>query len=1275
MSKIKIPFLIIFSFVLVFSTLPIEYLIGSAANDNEYTVIKDNIKVPNIVAENDGVYYSPNTWTGQIGDITIPVPNRKKITSVQVLDSKGKYIKHIYPRTGNTYAIGSIQNIGSVDLKAVTNSNLGYFEWWQTSGNKAVWAFDFDGVRHFRKFNAETSYPISSGTYQNIRQTETPRANGYTTKGVKPSWYNTPTANHNLVFDDEVPGQANIGWASRDIPVTNTNFFGSGLNVPINKLTEVSARVDYDTSRIEQRSGYIPPSNILKSIVMNSSDDIIEKKSVQLWFRAKMGSYGTSYRSDNNLLIMRYYNAWNITLTTTLYKYDTYKVVAYYEDVITNDAELTVEADLNACLVVGTNVQLVSTILKNNGYKWTFLTTTPHEKLVYKSSNTKIATVSDTGLVKIVGEGNATIIATYTEGDGSPPLVVNKPVTAKVNCTAPPIEIPDLPDVSKGSCKMPNALPKEYEYELDLEVTKIVSNTVEIGQQATTNVTVKRADFTNNRISIENSYENYLESIQAIEDDCNDLITIWTSEKKAVEIALSQCLEAKELATKTNQGTVDCQPFNDKLNEVNTNLKKANEMISLYKENINKVNAALTTLATKVKSNESIEATVYLVVNNQNVTSLKVNLKEGESKNYTFPKWTVKAVTENIYAQINTSGPHQEFAYTNLHSRIKGTRGYHNTLGHELYPKTSSNNWKGTVQNTMPSISGGACGNPSTMPASYDYELDLLVTRIDARTADLNAQTDTDVYVERANFSANRGQAKADFTTYKAEITLLNTDCATLVTKWTSEKQTIEAAKVACEQALANGTGGDCALFTSKIAEVTTLITNANKKIAEYTTALTNVATELGNIQKAETANESVNPTVFLYTNGSTVSTLKVTLKEGESKRLTMPKWKVTKQDQLLYAQINTDGAYQEFAYTDRAKGTKESRGFNKTLGNVLYPDKKSNNWKDVIQHVADYSTNACPPSGQYFEPQSIKSIVRAINDNGVKRDLYEELTVSFTKVPREKMRAGYGFDYQVQTKYVNHDNEPNPVGVTDTTTVESYFPTMVDHQPYTKGGAKQNFTLKGEYTTVDLGYRVPMKVKSNVNQIGEWILPPVAVENYSGNVFTMDNNDHQNHTARNVNDTLITTDSKGNALNKWYTNFTDPDGAYEFIVKTYNTGINHMSTCLTGVVQIEGVTVGDGSGDGNDDFVKRSITPTNPFPAGIGWNWNGNVSMLTNLTKWYNEWDVANPQNINTSAYEHTFYLTPETIRKINAYVKEHPNIKLGEFVTQQLNIPTKKE
>ncbi|MED3804423.1 hypothetical protein P4562_21220 [Lysinibacillus xylanilyticus] len=671
---------------------------------------------------------------------------------------------------------------------------------------------------------------------------------------------------------------------------------------------------------------------------------------------------------------------------------------------------------------------------------------------------------------------------------------------------------------------------------------------------------------------------------------------------------------------------------------------------------------------------------------------------ESEGKNYGgISKSIWMKTTLEIY--VETGGKYKYTDYVEYGKNPHGDPKYNIT-----YPVPMYITWKGYIETGGNENGGGdptgdVCPIPKEVPKRYEHELDLIVSRLDARTVDIDTNTKTDVYVERADFSGSREQAKQEFNDYIEDTKAKKADCEALIQKWEAEKAALEAKKSSLESeyssCLNSGWYDDdgryhspsCGGYSSQISSVQSEISTVTAKISKgkatmpvYDEKIKLAQDELNYIKSNESKYQTVQPTVDLKYDGSAVSQITVSLTEGQKQRYSFPIWKVTQQGKDIMAQINSNGPYQEFKYTDLKGRQQQSLGYNTALGHVLYSDTSSNNWKDTGQYVATYQGASCPAfeSDQYFKTQTVQDIVRTVNENGNKRNIYENLTTNFTKLPREKMRAGYGFEYVITSVYKNNDTEPEPANATGTKEVESYFPTLVDYQPYKRGGARTGFDLYGNvipYGGIDEGYLVQMETSSASaprDETKNWILPPVAIEEYSGNIFTMNNNDHKYHEKRNLNETLLTTDKKRNPFHKWYTNFTDPDGDYDFRVRTFDAGVNHLNTCHNGRVLVEGTVIGDPNG--NDDYVKRAVTPENPFPAGVGWNWDGKVNQITNLLDWYMNW-YPKPSQVPVSQYRRTFYLSPNTLKEINDYTQKNPEIILGESIFDKINIPETKK
>ncbi|MFS0783371.1 hypothetical protein [Bacillus sp. 1P06AnD] len=596
-----------------------------------------------------------------------------------------------------------------------------------------------------------------------------------------------------------------------------------------------------------------------------------------------------------------------------------------------------------------------------------------------------------------------------------------------------------------------------------------------------------------------------------------------------------------------------------------------------------------------------------------------------------------------------------------------------------------------------PPTEGGACPEPREVPKRYEYEMDLEVYRLDGRTAEKGTSTKTDVYVKRADFSSSRQQAKDEFNDYIAEVQEQQRHCEEILKKAEDDKKKAEqdkadaekakvkaqSDKAAAESAYAscqatkpdkNGKKPDCSGYSSQISAAAAAITTAQNKINEaqkmieqktkeieaakkmiekYKDHIKKAQEELAYIGQKESEYSVVYPNVKLYFNDSQVSSVNVSLSEGEGpKRYTFPSWTLNN-DGTIMAQINEDGPYNEFQYQPLEDRNEISLGYNNRVGNDLYSSSSSNNWKDTPIYISSHDTAACGRPENYFSDSAIEGVVRTINEDGYNRELKERVTSRFVKLPRDKMRAGFGFNYTVATTYENEDNEPEPTFATGTKEAHSFFPTLVNYLPYKKDPAIVGYySNKSPIYEVE-GYNVGMETlqpNQSGREVKSWDLPTVAVEEYSGNLFAVRNNDYLHHAKREPNEKVLLKDREGNVINKWFVDFTQPDGYYNFKVRTYEAGVNKLNTCQDGRVLVDGTIIGDEKG--NDDFVKRSVIPENPFPAGTGWNWKNQLTIINNLTGWYRNW-YEHPTSIPASENKKSFDLTIDKIREIKEYNK----------------------
>lgn len=230
-----------------------------------------------------------------------------------------------------------------------------------------------------------------------------------------------------------------------------------------------------------------------------------------------------------------------------------------------------------------------------------------------------------------------------------------------------------------------------------------------------------------------------------------------------------------------------------------------------------------------------------------------------------------------------------------------------------------------------------------------------------------------------------------------------------------------------------------------------------------------------------------------------------------------------------------------------------------------------------------------CNIEGSYLAIGSGSSLVKTIKIPVYDEDgdflyydykyYYDYLTANITDLSKKNVQAGFGYEFKVVTDYSNEYYGMGD-GWYGAQRVVAYFPSSDSFLP-------KEVELEPLYPTS--------------NWHNEWILPRVYVEKFSGNMFYS-----QYDANRDVEDELL------DGGNKWYTPFKQKDGPYNFYIRAYNAGKNSISAADSDWVGV--------CGSPFDDYVVRLVRPDNPFPAGVGSNWQGSEAIITNLVDWYYE-------------------------------------------------------
>ncbi|MCM3716575.1 hypothetical protein M3202_21255 [Alkalihalobacillus oceani] len=83
--------------------------------------------------------------------------------------------------------------------------------------------------------------------------------------------------------------------------------------------------------------------------------------------------------------------------------------------------------------------------------------------------------------------------------------------------------------------------------------------------------------------------------------------------------------------------------------------------------------------------------------------------------------------------------------------------------------------------------------------------------------------------------------------------------------------------------------------------------------------------------------------------------------------------------------------------------------------------------------------------------------------------------------------------------------------------------------------------------------------------------------------------------------------------LPRWYTGFEVPDGiVFDFSLEGRAGYRNSLQVCVDRSIEINGTPY--------DEFIIRTVDPSNPFPTGTGLNWQGHEDKITQLEDWYYE-------------------------------------------------------
>jgi hypothetical protein len=298
-------------------------------------------------------------------------------------------------------------------------------------------------------------------------------------------------------------------------------------------------------------------------------------------------------------------------------------------------------------------------------------------------------------------------------------------------------------------------------------------------------------------------------------------------------------------------------------------------------------------------------------------------------------------------------------------------------------------------------------------------------------------------------------------------------------------------------------------------------------------------------------------PYVRLYVDGKLVGERRMSLQPGEEKVVYFP-WipeKAVKNGELL-ATINLNPS--EFPET--------------TFENNYKYANYSASGEDYI--------NLCEPNEEHNMDIVKVETVCDLEGDCYTIYYYEFLTTTIGSAYPEKLRAGYGFEFKVNTLYI--DETATYDGPDEVTT---YFPSSPN------------------YVSEEVDMERESVAPNGMTESAVWQLPKIYVEKYSGNVFY--NKNDANH---DPNDEFVVPSGE----RRWYTDFKTPDGPYLFKSVASKAGKNNLTDCYT----YNGVEI---KGSPFDDYVRRSVLPDTPFVDDeIGFNWQGKEDILGGLIDYY---------------------------------------------------------
>jgi hypothetical protein len=303
------------------------------------TAIVKELDPPNPVFIDGDKHFYYTSYSPDLGEVTVQDIPGKTISQVQIWDADTNvYMSTLKKKSGNTYNLGKVKHKQKHDLKYEFPTGQGYFAWFRASERKELWAYDLDGIRHWRLYDSIEELPTNNiAQYYNTNYTEVPQPNQFKTSGNIPTWYEGKNDVQRTLFQsDEVSGRANIAWANRNIDIPQ-NGLPYHYKDSLNKdkafyfdYTKIDAFKD-SYEYIESGINSLPFANVYTHASFSKLD--LENKKLTLWFKSTMSDNPEDVTEVNSQSkVIKYYNKWLVTLEGSVYSYPRLKVVAFYDD-------------------------------------------------------------------------------------------------------------------------------------------------------------------------------------------------------------------------------------------------------------------------------------------------------------------------------------------------------------------------------------------------------------------------------------------------------------------------------------------------------------------------------------------------------------------------------------------------------------------------------------------------------------------------------------------------------------------------------------------------------------------------------------------------------------------------------------------------------------------------------------------------------------------------------------------------------------------------------